>query len=343
MKSDSLYLFFRQLGEMLSSGIGLVPALDVLTRDESMAPLAGSLIRHVERGRPLSQALRAERGLCPPTLIVLVEIGENTGCLAKSVLQAADWMREDLDLVRGMKTSLTYPLFVFAVACSLALILFMTVVPKLLDVVRELGADLPWPTRLVGLICWVLTEPFFWLASASLLCFLAGTLAAPEARQRFERSALRTALSLPLLGPTLSTYYLVRFCSGLSVLVENGVNILEAVSLAQRLSGHPDLIADQTPFCERVQSGQSLGQAMLERPDLYPSLVVSFVLMGEESARLSEALAKVSSFLHTALQEKLHGFRQAIEPILTLTVGGMVALVMLATLLPLYSIVTKLG
>lgn len=328
---------------MLSSGINLVPALDVLTRDEQMAPLAGTLIRQVERGRPLSKALAAESGSCPPTLIVLIEIGENTGCLAKSVLQAADWMREDLDLVRQMKSSLSYPLFVFAVACSLALMLFMTVVPKLLLVVTDLGADLPWPTRLVSGICWVLTEPFFWLLGASLVCFACGALVAVETRKRVTALIVRTALELPLLGNTLTTYYMVRFCCGLSVLVENGVNILESVSLAQRLSGHPDLIEDEVPLRERVQGGQSLGQAMAGRPDLYPSLVVSFVLMGEESARLAEALDKVGTFLHTALQERLHGFRQALEPILTLSIGGLVALVMLATLLPLYSIVTKLG
>lgn len=346
MRADTLYLFFRQLGEMLQSGIPLVPALDVLTRDgdAEMKPLAEALIRHIEGGHSLSQGLRQERGgSFPSTLVVLIEIGEATGTLPQSILQATEWMREDRDLVRQMKTALTYPLFVFGVACTLALLLFTTVVPKLLSVVTGLGADLPCPTRVVGLLCWILTEPFFWLAGGSALCFAVSALLAPGAWRRVKQAGIRIALQTPGLGPTLRTYYLVRFCSGLSVLAANGASILESVSLAQRLSGHPDLIEDQFHFRERVESGQSLCQAMEDRPEIYPSLVVSFVMMGEESAQLPEALARVSTFLHAGLQEKLHAFRQAMEPLLTIMVGGLVTLVLLATLLPLYSIVAKLG
>lgn len=346
MHPDKMILFIRQFGEMLQSGIGLVPALDVLARDsdEEAAKLAQCLIRHVESGRSLSEALRLERGgSFPSTLVVLLEIGETTGTLAPSMMQAAEWMRQDRDLVRQAKTSLTYPLFVFAVACLLALLLFTTVVPKLLEVVVGLGADLPWPTRVVQSICFVLTEPFFWLAGGSLACFAAAWLSLPGRQRRLIQSVQRWALQVPVLGETLTTYYFVRFCNGLSVLVHNGCSILEAVSLAQRLSGHPDLLEDQFHFRERVEMGQSLSEAMQERPDLYPPLVVSFVSMGEESAKLAEALEKVSSFLAFSLQEKLQAFRQAIEPLLTLFVGALVSLVLVATLLPLYSIVAKIG
>lgn len=347
VSSDSLYLFFRQLGEMLNAGIGLVPALDVLTRDsdDQIAPLAKALVRQVESGRSLSTALKqlGKGGSFPPTLVVLIEIGEATGHLAEALLQATEWMKEDRELVRQAKSSLTYPLFVFAVACILALLLFTTVVPKLLTVVTGLGADLPLPTKVVMLICGVLTEPFFWLAGGSALCFAFLALSRPEPQQRAKKALVKIALETPVLGEALTTYYFVRFCSGLAVLVNNGARILEAVSLAQNLSGHPDLIEDQLSFKERVEMGRSLSQAMQDRPDLYPSLLVSFVMMGEESARLAESLTRVASFLNFDLQEKLHGFRQAIEPILTLMVGGLVALVLMATLLPLYSIVSNLG
>jgi type IV pilus assembly protein PilC len=346
LSSDNLYLFFRQLGEMMHCGIGMVPSLDVLARDEDgeLTPLAKALVEHLEHGKSLSQGLRLVReGGFPSTLVVLVEIGETTGNLPESILQAAEWIKEDRELVRQAKSSLTYPLFVFGVACALALLLFTTVVPKLLEVVVGLGADLPWPTRVVMAICWVITEPFFWLAGGSALCFAAWILSAPGPKRRAKRAITKLALELPLIGPTLSTYYFVRFCSGLAVLVNNGASILEAVSLAQRLSGHPDLLEDQFHFRERVELGKSLGQSMQEREDIYPPMIVSFVLMGEESAQLAESLDKVASFLSYSLQEKLHTFRQAVEPLLTLMVGCLVALVLMATLLPLYSIVNNLG
>ena len=343
--SDNVHLFFRQLGEMLASGIGLVPALDVLARDEGldMAKVAKSLAHKIEAGMALSAALKTEKQKFPTTVVVLLQIGERTGRLAESLLQATAWLKQDRDLVRHVKSTMTYPLLVLLVAGLLTFVMFTTVVPRLLEVVVELGADLPLPTKIVSLVCGVLKEPFFYLVALALAGLAGAALSHPEARAAVTVRALRTLLLLPVIGPTLTAYFFVRFCNGLAVLVENGVNVLEAVGLAQRLSGHPGLLADEIPFRRRVQEGESLAQAMESRPDLYPSLVIAFTRLGEEAASLAKSLERVGSFLGIVLQERLHAFRQALEPILTLAVGGLVALVLLATLLPLYSVVAKLG
>lgn len=344
LKNDQITMFFRQLGEMLNSGVPLVPALDVFTRDakSELGPLAKAIASKVEHGSSLSDALKTQEIRIPLTLIVLVEIGETTGKLAESMLQATRWLKQDQDLVRKVTSSLSYPVFVFAVACILALSLFTTVVPKLLDVMIGMGAELPWPTRFVNFISNTLCEPLFWIVAGSGLCLFCYEMTVPATREKFVTKLTRILLKLPLVGPTLSSYYFVRFCNGLAVLAENGVPILDAVDLAQELSGHPDLLDDRDEFRQRVQSGLSLSEAMSSRDDLYPPLVLGFVLLGEQSATLADSVMRAADIQDMILQERLEAFRQALEPIMTLAVGALVAVILLATLLPLYSIVANI-
>lgn len=342
-KSDETILFFRQFGEMLRCGVPVVPALDVFARDgkNTMAPLAQSLARQIERGNSLSRALQNEQRYIPDTLIVLIQIGERTGRIAESMVQATDWLKADRDLVKKVWGSLTYPLLVFAVSCLLALSLFTTVIPKLMDVMSGLGAELPWPTKVVSAISSAVCEPFFWLVAASLVCLFAYEMTIPEVRKKVVNRVLRFLLKLPVTGTTLESYYFVRFCNGLGLLVENGVSVLQAVAMAQKLSAHPDLLEDQADFRQRVEGGQSLTEAMSERRDIYPSMVVSFVSLGEESATLSLSMMRAAQLQDLILQDRLEAFRQALEPIMTVGVGILVAGVLVATMLPLYSIVSS--
>lgn len=342
--SDDILNFFGQLGEMLNSGVPLIVALDVFGKDHDspMASLASFLVSRLEAGHSLSGALAKHQQVLPATLIVLLQIGEKTGQLPQTMLQATTWLRQDRDLVRKVKGSLTYPFVVLAFSLAMTLMLFTTIVPKLLAVVQSMGTELPWPTKIVATISATLCEPFFWLAAASVLSLAGYQLSKPETRARVFQRLTRTALELPLLGSTLVSYFFVRFCSGLAILIENGVGVLEAVSLSQELSGHPDLLDDRDEFRQRVQEGLSLAQSMEARPESYPPLVVSFVLLGEESANLAAAVTYAAQMQDMILQERLTSFRQALEPIMTLGVGILVAVVLLATVLPLYSIVSAL-
>ena len=341
--ADETILFFRQFGEMMRCGVPVVPALDVFIRETKnpMAPLAQSIAHKIERGSSLSHSLETQKESIPSTLIVLTQIGERTGRIAESMIQATEWLKQDRDLVKKVWGSLTYPLLVFGVSCLLAITLFTTVIPKLMEVMSGLGAELPWPTKVVSSISHALCEPFFWLAAASLACLFAYEMTIPGFRNKVIRKSLRTILKLPIVGTTLEAYYFVRFCNGLGLLVENGVSVLHAITMAQRLSGHPDLLDDEEGFRQRVEGGQSLAEAMLERKDLYPSMVISFASLGEESATLGQSMMRAAQLQDLILQDRLEAFRQALEPIMTVGVGILVAGVLVATMLPLYSIVSS--
>jgi type IV pilus assembly protein PilC len=328
---------------MFHNGIPLSGALDVLSRDPdaAFAPVATEVQRKLEAGNSLSDALRQNDVNFPKSLIVLVTIGEQTGTLAKSLIQSADWMDEDEGLVRSVKAALTYPLLVIALTLGLSLFLFTTVVPRLLEVVVALGADLPLATRIISVICTVVAEPAFWLTGLGTGCLVAYALTIEDVRIRAEAELVKFGLALPILGPTLVAFFHARFCTGMAVLAENGVDVLRAISLAQQVSGHPAMIADIEAFRSRVSEGQGLADSMRSRPDVYDQMLVSFTMLGEESATLGESLRRAGSLYKMIVEEKLAVLKQALEPLLTCAVGAIVGFVLVATLLPLYSVLSK--
>lgn len=343
LKSKDINTFIRQLGEMFQNGIPLSGALDVLAGDPdaAFAPVATEVLRKLEAGHSLSNALKQSEARSPNSLIILVTIGEQTGTLAKSLIQSADWMDEDEDLVRSVKTALTYPLLVIALTVGLSLFLFTTVVPRLLEVVVALGADLPLATRIVSVICTVVAEPAFWLTGLGAGCLIGYALSIESVRVKTEAKLVEFGLALPIVGPTLVAFFHARFCTGMAVLAENGVDVLRAASLAQQVSGHPAMVADIKGFRNRVSEGESLAESMRSRPDVYDQMLVSFTMLGEESATLGQSLRRGGSLYKMMVEEKLAALKQALEPILTCAVGGIVGFVLVATLLPLYSVLSK--
>lgn len=335
--------FTRQLGEMFQSGVPLARALEVLSEDEnsSLGLAAQQLLRRVETGHSFSDALRRNSNKFPKSLVVLVTIGEQTGTMGRAIVQASEWMDDDEDLVQSVKSALTYPLLVVIVSIGLTLFLFTTVVPKLLEVVVGLGAELPLATRLIQFICFVLTQPSFWLAVLGVLLIVGALLSRDEARAKVFKQIVLLGKQMPVLGPTLVSFYHARFCAGFAVLSRHGVDVLRAVALAQEVSGDPEMVADRRAFRERVQNGESLTDSMKARPDLYDDLLVSFIMLGEESARMSDSVVRAEELYRMLVQEKIEGLKQALEPILTIGVGALVAFVLVATLLPLYSVMSK--
>ena len=295
----------------------------------------------VEQGHSLSGALMRSDYIVPKSLIVLAKIGEETGSLGKTLVQSADWMDEDIDILQSVKNALTYPMLVVIVSMLLTLFLFTSIVPRLLEVVVKLGGDLPFPTRVIQTLCWLIMEPGFWMAAGALVCAVVSLLLQRRIREKFYTGLISWAKLLPLLGPMLTAFFHVRFCAGLAVLSEQGVEILRATSLAQEVTEDPMMQADIRPFRERVQTGENLTNAMRSRPDLYDGLLVSFVALGEESASLPNSLEKAASIYKMLLNEKLDAFKQSLEPLLTIGVGVVVGFVLVATLLPLYSVLSK--
>lgn len=335
-------LLTRQLGEMLESGVNLPEALETLCRTD-LGEIAGRILGMLQNGAPLSQAFDRASSQMPRSVVVLVRIGEETGALAAVLKTAGNWLEADLKLVRDMRAALFYPLFVLAFTAFLTVVLLTTSVPRLIEVIVGLGAELSWSTSILAWLCWLLAEPAFWFLSSGLGILLFGFLTNPNTKPKVLRWLSVKAYPLPIIGPILLAFYHTRFTIALSALLEQGTELLKAVQLSQEVTEAPRMMGDIEGMRNRLASGVSLSEAMAAEPEIYDQLLVSFVTLGEESSSISDTCGRVTEMYRLDFESRVEQLQQALEPILTLMVGGIVTFVLLSTLLPLYKVITALG
>jgi type IV pilus assembly protein PilC len=339
-----LVIFSRQLGEMLQNGVTLTTSLSVFARDKdsTLGAFAEGLLGSLDRGLAFSAALELASAGVPAVLINLVRIGEQTGALSSTLREAGDWMAADDDLVRSMKTALTYPVLVVTVTLILTVGLFTTVVPKLLDVVEAIGGDLPVPTLALKAFSTVLAQPGFWLVVVGFFLLARHQWQSAEWRNKAHRAVVALLIELPTVGPALTAFYQARFATALGLLIERGAGALSALKLAQEVTGHPFMVADTKGVWLRVQEGDSIATALDARPDLYDVSLRSFVYLGESTGTLPTAMKRASELYTFLLHDRLSILKQMVEPVLTMGVGALVAFVLVATMLPLYGVLSEL-
>ncbi len=326
VRTGDVSLFLAQLGLMLSNGLTLLHALDTLSREASKPALgacAGRLATSVQAGRPLSEALAAERRLLPPLVARLVKTAEATGELDQAFDREAEFLTRRAALRAQLVTSLTYPLIVLLAASGVFWFLTTQVVPKFAAFLAQRRVALPWTTQALMDLSGFLTAH-----GATLLWGLAALVAALAATWRTEggrRLLERCALALPGVGGVLEAAAMVHLTRTLALLLRRGLPLLEALGAladSMTLRCYGDVLRRAR---ERVVGGATLA-ASLHDP-LLPRVGLQVVAVGEETGALDEVVADLGEFYDRRLQQGVRTLSSLVEPALLIVVGGMVGFV----------------
>lgn len=328
----------RHLSTMLNAGVPIGQALTLLRE-----PVMREVLKTVENGAPLSEAWRRFPECFPPIMVVTTRVGERSGALTACLERIAAWLERDEQLVRKVRLALTYPLFILGLSGGLSLLLCVTILPGFIRLLTDLGAPLPWPTRL--LVWWTaaLSHPAFWALSALLIVALVARL-----RQLLRTPAGRLQLGqllhvVPVLGPLLSYVALSRLSSSLALMLEAGHDFLTSVRLAVQSSGHP-LFEENLPLMVRaLTEGESLGVYLRAHRELYPGTFGYVVGVAEESARMVELLRLLARQYEEEVDYRLEIFTSLLEPLLLGAVSILVAFIMIAMMLPFFALMGSLA
>jgi type IV pilus assembly protein PilC len=347
VNSRNLSLAFLQVSSLLGAGIPLTEALRITA--SQFAPPLGTLLDAVQEkvsgGMNLSEALAQHKEI-PRHIVGAIRGGEATGKL-RDVLQEVAQALDRAAYFRGMAISaLTYPtiIFVFSIVIALAMVLFL--VPSMLSGLAGIAGgnmELPLPTKILIFTSQFLLNP---LGGGSLLLAVLGGgyylvsawRAEGEARERMERLLLR----LPLVSYFFAISQLVTIARLLSLTLSSGLTLPQSMALtAQGLSS---VLYRKALDEARVltESGVRLSVALNRYPHLFSGLFRSLVAVGEESATVAEMLAQVRSIYERDYELRLKGLSSAIEPVLLIFVGAVVGGIMVAMLLPYFSVLGKL-
>ncbi len=335
-----MVIFCRQLATLLSAGINLGSALEVLTEQTENAFLAKKIKEvkvMVDRGVSFSTALK-EAGIFPPLLVATVKAGEAGGVLDVVLNRIATFFEAQDRLKKKIISAVTYPAVVFSVAIVVVILLVSYVIPKFSKVFRSMGIELPFITELLFRFAELLSK--YWYVPLLMVVFIVMAFKILGKLKPTKPYIDRFYMNLPIVGDIITKTVLVRSIRTLATLVEAGVPILEALEMASDVSNNAVIEKAFTEIKEALRHGKSMGEVM-KKFRVFPPMVSHMVKVGEETGQLEEMLNKIADWYEVELEEKIKRLTSIIEPILVVVVGGIVAFVALSIFFPIISLITK--
>ena len=339
IETADIAIFSRQLATMLSAGIPLVQAFEIVGNgheNEAMQKLILGIKADVEGGSALAEALAKQPLYFDDLFVNLVEAGEQAGALESLLDKIATYKEKTEAIKKKIKKALTYPAAVLVVAFIVTTILLIFVIPSFEDLFKGFGADLPGFTRMViDLSAFVRAKGFFIVviiaaAVSSFIYF--------QKRSRPFRHFLdRMMLKVPIIGPILQKAAIARYARTLSTMFAAGVPLVEALESVAGATGNIVYEVGVMQMRDEVATGQRLQQSM-ENTDLFPNMVIQMIAVGEESGSLDEMSAKVADFYEADVDDAVDNLSSLLEPMIMAILGVLVGGLVVAMYLPIFKL-----
>lgn len=331
--------FSRQLATLLSSGVALLQALEVVAQSGShpaLTSLVDALKSDIASGRSLADALRRHPRCFDALYCNLIASGEQSGTLEAVLEQVASLQEQRQALRARLKKAMTYPLIVLLTGLGVSSLLLLKVVPQFQAMFSGFGAGLPAFTQaVIGLSDWL--GQYFW---GVLLCAVVSGWSLRRAyrhRPGFRLWCLRSALKLPIAGDLLGNAALARFARTLSTSFAAGVPLVEALGPVAGACGNPLYEQAVLRLRKDLAGGQSLSQA-LAYSGLFPRLMQQMCAIGETAGTLEVMLARVASYYESAIEGSLDTLASLLEPLIVLILGLLVGSLVIAMYLPIFQL-----
>ena len=344
VKLKDLSIFCRQFSTMVDAGVSLVRALDVLG-EQTQSPKLKRIIREiqveVESGQTLSKSMAKYPKVFSNLFVGLVRAGEVGGVLEEALQRLSHFLEKDMELRRKVKAAMTYPVIVLIVAVLIVLGLCTFIVPKFIDLFKELGVkELPWMTQVLVDFSNFLKDKW-WIAL--LIVIVAWFSIKYAGTTKLGRRVIdRLKLKVPVFGPLGHKICLARFSRTLSTLLVSGVPILQAMETVAGTVGNEIISEAIMNARARIREGERINEP-LEKSKMFPPMVVHMISIGEESGALDQMLSKVAEFYEGEVDSTLQSLASAIEPVMIVLLGFCVGFIVIAMFMPLLSVISNLS
>ncbi len=351
IKPKVLMIFTRQLATLIDSGLPLLRGLTVLAKQEPNPVLRGTigaLADSVQSGSTFSESLAQHPKIFNKLYVNMVKAGELGGVLEVVLVRLAEYQEKAHKLKNKIVSAMVYPVIVMFIAVAILVFLMLFIVPKFEAMFAELGnAELPAISRIVfG------TSKFFLNASIKpipnvvwvfalfgLIAFL-GNMWGKTKKGRRTIDTLK--LRAPIFGDIQRKSAIARFSRTLGTLVTSGVPILQALNITRDTAGNVVVSDAIEKVHEAVKEGESI-VTPLQSSNVFPSMVISMVDVGEETGQLPEMLLKVADVYDDEVDNAVTALTSILEPIMIVILALVVGAVVFALFLPLIKIISEMG
>ncbi len=338
VSKKDIVLFSRQASIMFKSNVPIVETFRSIAKQTRKSVFKEKILKlseEIEGGTSLSKTLSIYPKLFSPFYINMVKSGEASGKLSEVFIYLADYLEKEQNFRSKITGAMIYPIFVLIVFVSVVAIIMVYVIPQLTEVLEGTGQELPAITKVVVAMSNFLKEKW-WLVL--LITFVLAIALFQFARSKqgkkfFDRNLLR----VPLLGGFLKKLYLARFALNLSTLISGGLPISQALEITGEVVGNDRYKKIIFETMDKVKRGDPISSVLEQYPNLIFPLFYQMVTVGEKTGTLDSSLKNVVLFYQNDVDRGLDNFVRLLEPIFIVLLGGVVAGLMGAVLLPLYS------
>lgn len=342
LRVEDISLFCRQLAIMVSSGLELKTAIDVLKNGTKNAKLKEILeVAHHDllQGKSLSSSFAKYPKTFPIFFRNMIRIGEISGKFPLVLNKLADYYDKDNKIKRKAKSALAYPIMLVCMAIVVLVIMAVFVMPTFKDVFDDMGAKLPQITVMViGFTDFIRNNIIFLLAGiVGIVALWLVLKRLPSVRLYIDKMKLK----IPVLKDVNIALITSRFTSGFQTLLSSSIPIVEAIETMGQLLGNT-YVEEQMKVCaSEIKRGESIAKS-LETIGIFPSMLCEMIKVGEETGRIEEVLAHVTEYFENEVDQAFKKMTGAIEPIMILIIGGIVVVCLLAVFLPMLEITSAI-
>ncbi|MFQ5873206.1 MAG: type II secretion system F family protein [Dehalococcoidia bacterium] len=335
--TGELVRFSRQLATMLESGANLMRILEMLQAESGnrvMRRTLAAILKTLDEGGSLSAAMAEHPKIFNPLYVSIVEVGEHTGRLGMALEQMADILQKEHEARKKAMHNMMYPLAIIGLSMVTLFVLMTVAMPPLLSVFDQMDAEIPAMTRVAIALSGAAKAHFLKIPLVIVGTLVGFSLLRRIPRVRYLLDAAR--LRVPILGQFTITGELVRFARTVSMLLEAGIILSNALQLAR--SGCKNLVI-RNAFIDAEESligGHGMAECLRRHPVL-PAMFVQLVTIGEESNSLQRTMADAADTYQKQHEQRLNALLGMMEPASTVIVGGIVGFIALSMFLPIYS------
>ncbi|MDQ7017223.1 MAG: type II secretion system F family protein [Gammaproteobacteria bacterium] len=335
--------FSFYLQQLLAAGVPLIEALQDL--EESLqTPLLRSvtseLIENISAGATFSAALAEFPQLFDSIYINMVKVGEQSGNLERVFADLNNMLRQQDELLAHMKKISIYPSVVLLVILAVTIFLMAYLVPQLTSFIVNSGGELPIYSRVL-IATSHLIATYWWLFVLGFGVLSVAVLLAKRHSPRFVVYWDRCLLSVWLLGPLVKKIKLARFIAYLALMYSSGITLLESIHLSAKVVDNRFIEQALEQVYQRISEGGGVHQSFAA-VEVFPSLMLRMLRVGEKTGAIDEALKNVSYFFNRDIKESIAKFEISIEPLVTVFLGLLMAWIILSVISPIYDLILVL-
>lgn len=335
--TKEIVVFTRQFATMIDAGLPLLQCLDILAGQQEnrrFKKVLSAVKLSVETGDTLAESLRKHPKVFDDLFVNLIRAGETGGVLDTILRRLSTFLEKSEALKRKVKGAMVYPAVMLVVAIAVVAILLIFVIPVFKEMFAGAGQSLPAPTMVViAMSEFARNYIVYMILVAIAIGFgIRKFYQTPRGKLFFDNLALK----MPIMGSLLRKVAVARFCSTLGTMLTSGVPIMESLAVTARTAGN--VIIENAVMSARsaVSEGRFIADPLAET-NVFPSMVVRMIAVGEATGALDVMLAKISEFYEGEVDVAVSALTQMLEPIMIVFLGGVCGGMVIAMYLPIFS------